>query len=146
LFSSFLRKSCCSENLKLRKCATNVQLQVKPTTPRQLVAAASGDSIFDCGNCCHAREEGNELTPELPDTTIQFSRRLSSVKARLHGYGIFHGMSHGTKLVPQKVRGTSRVNGGLPVVLSENHGISNSMSHDISNSVNGPLVCEGWLV
>jgi hypothetical protein len=61
-----------------------------------------------------------------------------SVKARLHG-GIFYGTSHGTQLVPQKVRGTSRVNGRLSVRLDEYHGISNGMSHGISHSVNGPL-------
>jgi hypothetical protein len=52
---------------------------------------------------------------------------LAFGKARLHGgisHGTYHGISHGTQLVPEKVGGTSRVNGGLAVGPTEYHGIS----------------------
>jgi hypothetical protein len=63
-------------------------------------------------------------------------------KARLHGgisHGIaMHGISHGTQLVSQKVRGTFRVNGGLSAGTIDYHGISHGISHKISHRVNGP--------
>jgi hypothetical protein len=42
-------------------------------------------------------------------------------------------------LVPQKVCGTSRVNGVLSVGLTEYHGLSRGMSHGISHRENGSL-------
>jgi hypothetical protein len=63
------------------------------------------------------------------------------LKARLHvgiSHGTSHGISHGTRYVPQKVRGTSRVNGGISMGLTEYHGISYGMSHGTSYRVNGP--------
>jgi hypothetical protein len=45
----------------------------------------------------------------------------------------------GTQFVPQKVRGTSRVNGVLSVGLTESHDTYHGMSHGISHRVNRPL-------
>jgi hypothetical protein len=42
------------------------------------------------------------------------------LKAHLHGgmsHGTSHRISHGTRIVPQKVRGTFRVNGGLALAM-----------------------------
>jgi hypothetical protein len=42
--------------------------------------------------------------------------------------------------VPQNVRGVSHVNCGLPMGLTEYHGMSHGTSHGKSHRVNGPLV------
>jgi hypothetical protein len=66
--------------------------------------------------------------------------RFERLKAPLHGgifHGTSHGISHGILYITQKVRGTSRVNGGLSVGITEYDGISHGMSVGISHRVNG---------